>query len=75
MATSLTGTAKNEKLINREKNNLNAEKQCMHQQNLMHTSNFLCSVNIVHCIAGYSHLDHPPLAMDELYEHKQNLFI
>lgn len=31
--------------------------------------NFLRIVNIVHCIAGYSQLDHPPLAVDKLYEY------
>lgn len=69
MATSLTGTAKNENLIYRRKNNLNTEKQCIHHKNLMCAPNFLRSVNIVHCIAGYSQLDHPPLAVDKLYEH------
>lgn len=70
MVTSFTGTAKNEKLIYRRKNNLNTEKQCIHQNNLMCAPNLLCSVNIVHCIAGYSQPDYPFLAVDKLYEHK-----
>lgn len=61
MATSLTGTAKNAKLIYRRKNNLNNGKQCIHQKNLMCAPQFLCSVNIVHRVAGYSQFDHPPL--------------
>lgn len=70
MRTSLTGTAKNEKLIYRRKNNLNTEKQCTHQKNLSCAPNFLCNANIVHCIAGYSQFDYPPLVVDKLYKHK-----
>lgn len=70
MATPLTGTAKNEKLIYSRKNNLNTQKQCIHQKNLLCAPYFLCSVNIVHCIAGYSQLDYLPLVVGKLYEHK-----